>query len=261
MPIRFRHIVVPVIALAAGAALALSGVVPAFADSTFAVGDFAYQLNSDGGATVIGYNGTGTSVDIPSTVASPSNGTVDVTEIASGFSSLPFTSLTIGNNVTTIDDDVFAHDTDLTSISLPNSVQYVGQGVFQGDSSVTSVVLGSSLQTIESGAFDGVGITSVTIPANVITIGDQAFADDSSLTSAYFEGAAPTTVGASPFGSSASTTVYYNPIYYSGFVSPWNGYTTNVTLPAPGHARCRRTTPCTRSPAPRTRMPTGNSCR
>jgi hypothetical protein len=74
------------------------------------------------------------------------------------------TSVTIGNNITTIGQDVFANCTSLTSINIPSSVTRIWYSAFYGCT----------------------GLTSVTIGNNITTIGQDAFARYTSLTSITF---------------------------------------------------------------------------
>jgi len=93
------------------------------------------------------------------------------------------TSVTIGNNVTSIGESAF-FCTGLTSVTIPNSVTSIGYGAFVGCRSLTSVIIGNSVTSIGYGAFyDCTGLTSVTIPNSVTSIGESAFEGCTSLTS------------------------------------------------------------------------------
>ena len=94
------------------------------------------------------------------------------------------TSVTIGNGVTSIDSYAFSGCSGLTSVTIPDSVTSIGDSAFSGCSGLTSVTIPDSVTSIDSYAFSGCsGLTSVTIPDSVRSIGDSAFSGCSGLTS------------------------------------------------------------------------------
>ena len=110
-----------------------------------------------------------------------------------------FTSVTIGNSVTTIGDYAFNYCSSLTSVTIGDSVTTIGDDAFYGCSSLTSVTIPDSVTTIGEWAFcDCSSLISVTIPDSVTTIGERAFYNCSSLTSVTI-GDSVTTIGNSAF--------------------------------------------------------------
>ena len=87
------------------------------------------------------------------------------------------TSITIPNNVTSIEDSLFEYCTSLPSINIPNGVTSIGSKAFLGCAS----------------------LANVTIPADVTSIGGYAFSACSGLTSVTFQGA----IASSRFDSEA----------------------------------------------------------
>lgn len=92
---------------------------------------------------------------------------------------------TIPDNVTELDNGVFASNTDITTVTVPASVTEFGAsgvtstnasgGAFKG-SNVTTIVLEEGLTEIPAAAFNGAKkLTSVSIPDSVTTIGVNAF--------------------------------------------------------------------------------------
>ena len=65
------------------------------------------------------------------------------------------TSVTIGNNVTTIGESAFNRCTGLTSVEIPDSVTYIGGMAFSSCSSLTSVTIPNSVTSIGFAAFEG----------------------------------------------------------------------------------------------------------
>ncbi len=159
--------------------------------------------------TYLGRDYSGT-IDIPNTVTHDNN-TYIVTKIdAYTFYSCSLTSISIGENITSIGAYAFWMCTSLTgSLTLPDGLTTIGEYAFYGCSHLTgslilpdglttigehafcgcsgltgSLTLPDGLTTIEKVAFsDCTGLTSITVGDNVISIGDYAFDGCSSLTS------------------------------------------------------------------------------
>ena len=103
-------------------------------------------------------------------------------------SGLPITSalksITIGNGVTSINENRFKNCSNLESVSIGNSVMSIGSDAFYGCSSLASVIIPDGVTSIGYEAFDGCSsLTSVTIPDSVTSIGYEAFSGCSSLES------------------------------------------------------------------------------
>ena len=96
------------------------------------------------------------------------------------------TSVTIGNGVTEIGDSAFSDCSSLTSVTIPDSVTKIGWWAFYGCSSLTSITIPNSVTSIGKYAFYKCSsLTSITIPDSVISIGESTFSGCSSLTSFY----------------------------------------------------------------------------
>ena len=117
-----------------------------------------------------------------------------------------FTSLTIGNGVTTIGEWAFGYCKSLTSVTIPDSVTMIGKGAFDSCESLTSVTIGDSVTTIGNNAFRCCSsLTSITIPDSVTTIGNYTFYNCDSLTSVTI-GDSVTTIGSEAFRACDSLT-------------------------------------------------------
>ena len=113
------------------------------------------------------------------------------------------TSITIPDRVTSIDSYAFSGCSGLTSITIPDSVTSIGYEAFSGCSGLTSVTIPDSVTSIDSYAFYGCsGLTSVTIPDSVTSIGSCAFSGCSGLTGMTipFVGEKADGTGATHFG-------------------------------------------------------------
>ena len=121
------------------------------------------------------------------------------------------TDVTIGNNISFIDDFAFAYCTNLRNITFGKNVQSIGYGAFRGCVSLTGIIIPDTVWSIHDWAFmectnlasviigqgvryigdrafqDCTGLTSITIPDSVTSIGDYAFYCCSGLTSIVVE--------------------------------------------------------------------------
>jgi hypothetical protein len=86
------------------------------------------------------------------------------------------TSVTIGNGVTSIEEEAFYDCSNLASVTIGNSVTSIGEEAFYCCFALTSVTIGNSVTSIGEGAFRNCSsLTSVTIPNSVTSIGVWAF--------------------------------------------------------------------------------------
>lgn len=158
--------------------------------------------NGDSTATLVGYNGDGGDVVIPSEAVNTEAGWEmfsPVTEIGDRvFQEISITNLSIPdtvkiigqhaffrsqlrnvaipNSVTTIKASAFARN-QLTSIEIPNSVTTLGSDAFSNNK-LTSVVIPNSVTTLKAGVFSINSLESVNIPNSVTNIELDAFYDN-----------------------------------------------------------------------------------
>lgn len=96
-------------------------------------------------------------------------------------------SLTIPDTVTTLGKDSFANMKGLESIVIPNSVTDWGQWVFTGCTKLKNLTIGTGTTYIPANAFEACkDLTEVVIPDNITTIGTAAFKDCSKLAKVTF---------------------------------------------------------------------------
>jgi hypothetical protein len=140
---------------------------------------FTFATNN-GAITITGYTGSGGSVVIPNTT----NG-YPVTTIGSFvFSGVSLTNVTIGTNVTDIEQGAFSGCINLTNITIPNSVTSIGNEAFADCSSLTNVTIGNHVASIgDSAFFTCTNLIGITIPNSITNIGSEVFAGCSRLTS------------------------------------------------------------------------------
>ncbi|MCH5150963.1 MAG: leucine-rich repeat protein, partial [Spirochaetales bacterium] len=154
------------------------------------IGIYDHTISSDGTSLTIrsndgfetfkkdkNYNGSNIkNVTIGSDVTSIDN------NIFKDFSNL--TTVTIKNGITSIDERAFSGCSSLTNVTIPDSVTSIGSNAFNNCSNLTSVAIPNSVTSIGNYAFDGCNsLTNITIPDSVTSIGDRAFNNCSNLTS------------------------------------------------------------------------------
>ena len=101
------------------------------------------------------------------------------------------TSITLGDDVTTIGSSAFYNCSSLTNITIPDSVTTIGYRAFFSCYILTRIIFGenSQLTTIDQQAFYHCErLTSITIPDSVTTIGSSAFSSCPKLTDVYYTG-------------------------------------------------------------------------
>ncbi len=81
------------------------------------------------------------------------------------FSNTNITSITIPQDVASINDEAFKDCSQLVSITLPNSIESIGSGAFENCTGLKSVVIPDSVTSIGSGILKGCsGLISITLP-------------------------------------------------------------------------------------------------
>ncbi|MHC1682971.1 MAG: leucine-rich repeat protein [Clostridiaceae bacterium] len=172
-------------------------VVPVAATTTTGTDANGFTWQSDDGVTysVTGYNGSNTSITIPSSIDGHT-----VTSIGSNaFKDKPLTSVTIPNTVTSIGGFAFYYCSSLVSISIPDSVTSIGDSAFAYCISLPSITLPANLSSIGNSTFqDCKAFTGITIPNSVISIGSYAFLECISLTNITIPNSV-TTIGEGAF--------------------------------------------------------------
>ena len=171
-----------------------------------------YDISDDGTyATVVGYVGTDTKVEIADTYEG-----VPVVEIYEGAFQYKkiIKEVKIPDSVTSIGSSAFYQCSSLTSVVIGDSVTSIGDSAFFWCDNLTSVEIGNSVTSIGDYAFyNCYNLTSVEIPDSVTNIGDSAFYGCTGLTDVYYTGTAEQwqqiSIGHSN-SSLTSATIHYN---------------------------------------------------
>ena len=181
----------------------------AFGESTSIIasadvsGDYEYTKLDDETVKIDSYNGSATTLKIPSTINK-----LKVTVIGkNAFQYGSFTSITIPSSIKKIESYAFYDCSELKSVTLPSSLTTIGDNAFYECTELSSIKFPSSIKNIGESAFDhtkwiydkreknplvvvnGILIDAaaakekVRIPSGVTTIANGAFSRNNSITS------------------------------------------------------------------------------
>ena len=104
------------------------------------------------------------------------------------FSYTPIETITIPSSVTSIGDHAFDYCKKLTSITIPNSVTSIGESAFTACLILDNLTLPDYLTAIEANTFnDCKKLSTISIPGTVTSIGRSAFNNCSALRTITFE--------------------------------------------------------------------------
>jgi hypothetical protein len=171
--IRFKgvRIISGLLALCAGAVYLFLSDTGGILENLFgASGPLTYERLSYDAYAVTGYDGTDSTVVIPS-----EHDGLPVTEIAAKAFAFNYTirHVEVPSSVVIIHDDAFAHST-LESITLHDGIRFIGTGAFRG-ANITTIDLPDGLRDIKPYTFYQTNLTTITIPEDVVKIGENAF--------------------------------------------------------------------------------------
>jgi hypothetical protein len=201
----------------------------------FTSGDWTYTVNALDEATIIGYNGQGGDVSVPSDI-----GGYSVKQIGGGWppvfaiGNTNIGRITVQNGVSRIGDWAFAYNYGLSSVSLPESAQTIGDWAFYSCHSLTAVVIPQGVTSVGDRAFTACySLSTVGLPEALRTIGVLAFADCFSLTNISLPSSLETISAVAFFNCTNLTAVHLPENIQSIGDSAFAGAAlTSVSLPA-----------------------------
>lgn len=148
---------------------------------TVEIKGYLYDLSKeDHVATLLRYNGTSTTVVIPTTIKF-----ADVEYHVTAIHNRAFRDskmqkyikkLTIGDYIKVIDDNTFENCSELSSVSFGKSIMTIGYSAFCGCTKLSSIIIPNTVTSIGSYAFaDCLSLMTIVIGSNVASIGENAF--------------------------------------------------------------------------------------
>lgn len=148
---------------------------------TVEIKGYLYDLNKEGHvATLMRYNGTSTTVVIPTTIKF-----ADVEYHVTAIHNRAFRDskmqkyikkLTIGDSIKVIEDNTFENCSALSSVTFGKSITTIGYSAFCGCSNLTSIEIPNTVTSIGGYAFyDCLSLKTIVIGNNVASIGEKAF--------------------------------------------------------------------------------------
>lgn len=138
----------------------------------FKVGDYIVDFSDNKTATLAGYEGTQTSVTLPTEALG-----YEITGIAhNAFYSSNLETVIIPQGISHIGSSAFLSSLNLKEVTLPDTVETIDKNAFNYCKNLENITIPESVATIMTGAFAGCNnMDSVVIPASVEYIGEKAF--------------------------------------------------------------------------------------
>lgn len=151
------------------------------AAETVEIKGYLYDLNKeDHVATLMRYNGTSTTVVIPTTIKF-----ADVEYHVTAIHNRAFRDskmqkyikkLNIGDSIKVIEDNTFENCSELSSVSFGKSITTIGYSAFCGCTKLSAIVMPNTVTSIGGYAFaDCLSLKTIVIGSNVACIGEKAF--------------------------------------------------------------------------------------
>lgn len=132
----------------------------------------------------------------------------DYTYQGNGSISTGITSLTYGNEVTSIPDNAFKEASGLAAISFGTSIETIGENAFNG-CALTELVMPPHVKTVGNNAFAGNNIKNIAIGSEITEIGEKAFDGANELAGVSITALTP------PMANNNTFSYYDCPLYVS----------------------------------------------
>jgi hypothetical protein len=185
-------------------------------------GDFSYTTN-ELGATITGYNGTNSIVNIPSGVND-----IAVTQIGEiwqgsvyplppifGWYNTSVISVIIPDTVTSIGEGAFSYCNELTSVTIGKNVTKIRDYTFQQNPKLTNIIIPEGVAEIGLAAFHTCSeLSAIRIPGSVTNLGSYTFINCTNLSRVEMLGNPPS-YQTEPFANTTAT------IFFLSTASGW----------------------------------------
>ena len=188
---------------------------------SYGASEFSYELDTDGKATIIAYNGTESNLTIPSTIDGHNVvaiGAHAFDESRNSTNGHTIKNLVISEGIERIELLAFVRFENLETVKLPESLTFLDMQTFLQCSNLKSINIPSKINKIANSTFQETGFTEFDIPENVKSIDSMAlglcsnlekvrvYSKDITYASRVFEKSSPNLV---LYGYEGSTTQTY----------------------------------------------------
>ena len=188
---------------------------------SYGASEFSYELDTDGKATIIAYNGTESNLTIPSTIDGHNVvaiGAHAFDESRNSTNGHTIKNLVISEGIERIELLAFVRCENLETVKLPESLTFLDMQTFLQCSNLKSINIPSKINKIANSTFQETGFTEFDIPENVKSIDSMAiglcsnlekvrvYSKDITYASRVFEKSSPNLV---LYGYEGSTTQTY----------------------------------------------------
>lgn len=153
------------------------------ADSYFELNGFAFDINSEGKATIRDYNGSDTDVTIPDTLLRAP--VVAIGNYAFYGKEITSVSFDMATQLSSIGTYSFYGCSSLSEVLIPSGVE-LSYGSFQGCTALESLTIDEGIGEIPEQCFYGCSsLTEISLPDSVTVIGTRAFGECDSIRYLY----------------------------------------------------------------------------
>ena len=188
---------------------------------SYGASEFSYELDTDGKATIIAYNGTESNLTIPSTIDGHNVvaiGAHAFDESRNSTNGHTIKNLVISEGIERIELLAFVRCENLETVKLPESLTFLDMQTFLQCSNLKSINIPSKINKIANNTLQETGFTEFDIPENVKSIDSMAlglcsnlekvrvYSKDITYASRVFEKSSPNLV---LYGYEGSTTQTY----------------------------------------------------
>lgn len=116
--------------------------------------------------------------------------------------------ITLSESLQILGDEAF-QASGLRDITIPDTVETIGQGAFRNCTSLTGITIGTGVTSIPMEMLRGcTSLVSITIPSGVTSIGASALRYNTGMTGITMVSSTPPTLGANAFDSTANCPIF-----------------------------------------------------
>ena len=136
--------------------------------------------------------------------------------------------ITLSDSLQIIGEEAFQYS-GLRDITIPDTVDTIGQGAFRNCTSLSAITLGSGVTSIPMEMLRGcTSLVSITIPSGVTSIGASALRYNTGMTGITMVSSTPPTLGANAFDSTANCPILVPCDAVNTYKTAWSTYASRI---------------------------------